>query len=228
MTAAPVSVIVPVHNGERYLAESLESALRQSFPPLEIIVVDDGSTDGSAEVAGRFGPRVTIQRQANRGAGAARNEGARLARAPLLGFLDADDVWVLDKLERQCALLQSRPELGCVFGHARQFLSPDLDPAARERIRGDGVVQPAPLPSSMLIRREAFFAVGPFSDTLSLGEPVEWYARAVEHGLRMEVLPDVVVHRRLHPWSQGFRKRGARTDYATILAARLRRRRGRP
>jgi glycosyltransferase involved in cell wall biosynthesis len=225
---APVSVIVPAYNAARYLAEALESVLRQTWPPLEVIVVDDGSTDGSDEVAARYGPRVAVHRQPHRGVGAARNLGARLAAAPLLAFLDADDVWALDKLDRQCALLRSRPELACVFGQARQFLSPDLEPAARARIQGDGTVRPAPLPSAMLIRREAFFAVGPFAEALTLGEPLEWYVRAVDAGLPMAMPPAIVVHRRLHPDSQGFAKREARVEYARILAARLRRRGGRP
>lgn len=221
---APVSVIVPVHNAARYLPEALESVLAQTLPPLEVIVVDDGSVDGSGAVAGRYGPRVAVHRQPNRGAGAARNQGVRLARAPLLAFLDADDVWALDKLDRQCAILRSRPELDCVFGRARQFASPDLAPEVRARMRGDGTVRPAPLPSSMLIRREAFFAVGPFAETLTLGEPLEWYLRAADLGLRMAMLPEIVFHRRLHPGSQGAEKRGGRVEYARILAARLRRR----
>jgi glycosyltransferase involved in cell wall biosynthesis len=113
MTAAPtVSVVIPVHNGERYLAEAIESALAQSHPALECIVVDDGSTDSTAAVAGRYGNRLRFVRRAHGGVSAARNLGTSLARGELVAFLDHDDTWLADKLERQLTLVASaRPLL---------------------------------------------------------------------------------------------------------------------
>ena len=108
MTAAPtVSVVIPVHNGERYLAEAIESVLEQSHPALECIVVDDGSTDSTAAVAGRYGDRVRFAERAHAGVSAARNLGTSLARGELVAFLDHDDSWLADKLERQLALVAS-------------------------------------------------------------------------------------------------------------------------
>src|SRR5436305_1029668 len=88
-----ISVIIPVYNGERYLGEAIESVLAQSYHWLEIILVDDGSTDGSATVAKQFSPAVQVVRQPNLGAGAARNRGIALAQGEFLAFLDADDLW---------------------------------------------------------------------------------------------------------------------------------------
>src|SRR5436853_749734 len=97
-----VSVIIPVYNCEQYLAEAIQSVLAQTHPTIELIVVDDGSTDNSAAVAKSFAVvRYVFQRQG--GPGAARNRGISLARGSFLAFLDADDVWVAGKLTRQLA-----------------------------------------------------------------------------------------------------------------------------
>src|SRR5687768_9695612 len=125
-----VSVIVPVHQGERYLGEAVESVLAQTYAPIELIVVDDGSTDRSADIARGFGPVVRYVYQVNAGQSAARNHGVRLARGPLLAFLDDDDSWSPGKLALQVAALASDPCLEAVFGHVRQFVSPDLPPEA--------------------------------------------------------------------------------------------------
>ena len=95
-----ISCIVPVYNGERYLAETLQSILGQRVGPLEVIVVDDGSTDGTAGVARRFGSAIRVLHQTNAGPAAARNLGLSEARGDFVAFLDADDLWKPDKLAR--------------------------------------------------------------------------------------------------------------------------------
>ena len=102
MTAvSDVSAVVPVHNGSAYVAEAIESVLGQTRPPIECLVIDDGSTDETAEVVGRFGRDVVYVRQDRAGVSSARNRGAALARGALVAFLDHDDVWLPTKLERQ-------------------------------------------------------------------------------------------------------------------------------
>src|SRR5262245_16865951 len=126
-----ISVIIPVYNGERYLAEALVSVLAQTHPPTEIIVVDDGSTDTTAQIAQRYAPRIHYHfrpRGAVSGAAAARNHGAYLAQGDYLAFLDADDVWLPDKLRLQMAAFAHDPALDQVFGHVQQFISPELPP----------------------------------------------------------------------------------------------------
>jgi glycosyltransferase involved in cell wall biosynthesis len=111
-----VSVVVPTYNGEAYVGEALQSILRQSHPPFEVIVCDDGSTDDTAEVVGSFEGRVRLIHQANQGVSAARNRAARTARGEFLAFLDQDDLWEPDLLETQVALLESRRDCVLVYG----------------------------------------------------------------------------------------------------------------
>jgi glycosyltransferase involved in cell wall biosynthesis len=221
-----VSVIIPVYNGERYLAAAIESVLAQSHRPTEVIVVDDGSTDGSAAIARDF-PPVQYTWQANAGTAAARNSGVALARGDLLAFLDADDLWTPCKLERQAAALQADPDLEAVFGHLQQFHSPELDDARKAAIVCPTEIVPACTPGAMLIQRAAFFRVGLFNASFVLGEGIDWYLRATEAGLKMLVLPEVVYLRRLHTTNQGILKRHAQRAYLHVLKASLDRKRQR-
>lgn len=121
-----VSVIIPVYNGESYLAEAIHSVCEQTCSRLEIIVVNDGSTDTSGEIADGFGdPRVRCLHQENRGLSAARNRGIRSAQGRYFAFLDADDTWVRDKLALQIKALEENPGLDMVFGQVDQFFEPD-------------------------------------------------------------------------------------------------------
>ncbi|WP_129671687.1 glycosyltransferase family A protein [Candidatus Chloroploca sp. Khr17] len=188
-----VSVIIPVYNGERFLAEALQSVLDQTLPPDEIIVVDDGSTDGSAAVAAQFAG-VHLLRQTNRGVGAALNLGLSHARGDLFAFLDADDRWLPDKLARQVAALNADPTLDMVFGHVRQFQ--DGQDCTEEHRPGISRV-------ALLIRRQAFERVGTFTEDPGVNEIVAWYAKSQTVGLRLFILPNVVFERRIHAHNSG-------------------------
>src|SRR5262249_2428536 len=106
-----ISCIVPVFNGERYLREALDSILAQTYQPLELIVLDDGSTDGTAALVAGYGERIRYLWQANAGEAGARNRGLSIAQGEFVAFLDADDLWHPEKLRRQLARLHDRPEL---------------------------------------------------------------------------------------------------------------------
>ncbi len=110
-----ISAIMPVYNGAATVAKALDSALSQTQPPEEIVVVDDGSTDATAEIVARFGPPVRCVRQANAGPAAARNRGIAEARGQWVAFLDSDDLWYPTKLQRQRELIAAAPDLGVVF-----------------------------------------------------------------------------------------------------------------
>jgi glycosyltransferase involved in cell wall biosynthesis len=216
-----VSVIVPVYNGARYLAEALESALGQTCPPHEVIVVDDGSTDDSARIAAhfqaQFGTALRYCYQENRGTGAARNRGAEIATGTNLAFLDHDDIWLPRKLEFQQEALAIHPEWDGVFGLVDQWRgAPDL--AASPPLAGV-------IPSALLIRHDAFWRVGMFETHWQVGEWVSWYARAMELELGLPVLPEVVARRRLHDRNSGLLYYDARVVYTRILRASLARRR---
>ena len=130
---ARISVLVPCYNAARYLAEALASVLEQQPSPDEVIVIDDGSTDGSTTIAESFGPPVRCVRQEQTGAAAARNHGVSLASGELVAFLDADDIWPHGSLATRLALLDGDRELDMASGLVKQFISPELPDEIRER-----------------------------------------------------------------------------------------------
>jgi glycosyltransferase involved in cell wall biosynthesis len=227
MSKALVTVVLPVFNGERYLAQAIDSVLGQNHPAIEVVAIDDGSTDGTARILESYQDRLRFERQPNRGAGAARNRGVELARGELLGFLDADDLWVDGRVARQVAVLAGQPECDAVLGWVDHFHSPELDPGQRARI-----VEPTAEPGAfhagtMLIRRSSFLRVGYLPTKYKLGEFIDWYLRAQEAHLRFVTQPEVALRRRLHMGHVGLRERQYRSDYARILKAAMDRRRGR-
>ncbi len=219
-----ISVVIPVYNGERYLAEAIDSVLGQSYPHLELIVVDDGSTDESSSIAQR-NPAVRYCRQANSGAAAARNRGIGLAQGDWFAFLDADDLWTAEKLERQLAALQRESAAAAAFGHVEHFFSPEMDERMKAQIRCPTAPTPAYLPGALLVPRSAFFRVGLFDVTLQIGEFVDWVARAKHAGLMLLMLPEVVFRRRVHATNQGRVRRHLRHHYARVCKAALDRQR---
>jgi glycosyltransferase involved in cell wall biosynthesis len=221
-----VSVIIPVYQGERYLAEAVESVLAQTYPAAEIIIVNDGSTDGTEQVAARFGNAIRYVAQENSGIGAARNTGLEMTQFEWISFLDSDDLWSTDKLALQMQALETHPEPDLVFGYVRQFHDPALPPEIKARIYCPDQPQPGINAGTLLVRRDTFFRVGLFQTYYRVGEFLDWYLRAQEIGLMSLVLPQVVSHRRLHENNQGARERESRVDMLHILKASLNRRRG--
>jgi glycosyltransferase involved in cell wall biosynthesis len=224
--AGLVSVVMPAYNAERYIGEAIESVLAQTYRPLELIVVDDGSTDGTRAAVERHSGVGRSLAQPNAGIGPARNAGVAVAKGELLAFLDADDLWPPDKLERQVAALRAEPRLDMVFGHAQQFPTPERAEEIERTVSYVREPAPAYLAGAMLIRRAAFERAGPFPSHLELGEFVEWYLRAIDLGLTSAMHERVVLRRRLHDANQGVRMRGSKDDYVRIVRAALARRRG--
>jgi glycosyltransferase involved in cell wall biosynthesis len=223
--ASLVSVIIPVYNGEGYLAEAIESIRNQIYQPIEIIIVDDGSTDGSAALIKSLAPGVKYIFQTNRGTAAARNRGVNEATGDFFAFLDQDDLWHTDKLTNQMHAFGADPELDAVFGQLKQFLSPDLDNQLKQKIYCPDKVMPGYSPSALLIKRKAFFEVGYFETNWQIGEWADWYVRAVEKRIRMKTIAKLVTWRRLHQMNKGLQQRQAINEYLHILKASLDRRR---
>jgi glycosyltransferase involved in cell wall biosynthesis len=217
--------MIGVYNCEDYLAEAIESVLAQTYNPIELIVVDDGSTDGTAEVAQSYVPQLLYVHQERGGMGAGRNHAASLARGKYLAFLDADDRFRAAKIEKQLEAFARDPQLDIVFGRMTEFISPDLDDDAAARLRRPVDDAPWPTPNLMLVTREAFDRVGPFSTKLRVGIGVDWYARALELGLNQGMIDDVVLERRLHTQNNGIREQASRSQYLHVLKASIDRRR---
>ncbi len=220
-----VSVIIPVYNCERYVAEAIDSVLSQTYNPIEIIVIDDGSTDGGADVVKRFGSKLKYEFRSNAGADAARNRGFDLAQGPFVAFLDADDLWIKNKLALQMDAFNKDPQIDVVFGHTKQFHSPDMDEEFKRKVLCPPDLMPGYVPSTMLVKRESFLKVGYFQTKRQVGEIISWYALAKEHSLRMLMLCDLVSLRRLHGTNLGIRHTKAASDYAHILKAVIDRKR---
>lgn len=138
MLSGSVSVIIPVRNGELYLAEAIDSVLKQTHPAHEVIVVDNGSTDGSRRAAERFGRLVRVIDEPVPCIARARNAGVQAASGDLIAFLDADNLWDPPKLARQIDVLERQPEVDLVFTWMRDFISPELTEAQRAGLAGRG------------------------------------------------------------------------------------------
>jgi glycosyltransferase involved in cell wall biosynthesis len=220
-----ISVIIPCHDGECYVAETIRSVLAQDCPGLEIVVVDDGSTDRSAEVVQSFGHPVRYVHQAHGGAAVARNRGVELSTGAILGFLDADDLWPEGVLNRWIGILERHPSVGIVVGHMEQFVSPELSEAAEREFRFSSEPVLARMCGSVLVRRSEFVRVGGFSPQLTSGEFMDWCLRAEDLGVRSLTVSDVVLRRRLHRRNHGIVRRDARQDYVRVVKAALDRRR---
>ncbi|MDF5721893.1 MAG: glycosyltransferase [Rhizonema sp. PD37] len=214
-----ISVVIPVYNRERYLAEAIESVLAQTYPAIELIVVDDGSTDHSAEVAQRY--PLTYHFQPNGGISSARNTGIALAKGNFFAFLDSDDIWVVNKLSKQMTAFEGDPNLEAVFGYAQQFYSPELDETFRQKFRCPQQPIAAHIASAMLIHRAAFLRIGLFDTKLKTGIDISWYICALENQLQQVTLPDVVYRRRLHETNSGIIERQYANERIYILKAKL-------
>ncbi|MDX6637121.1 MAG: hypothetical protein QOJ01_632 [Solirubrobacterales bacterium] len=190
-----VSVVIPVYNGERFLAEAIESVLAQNYEPLEIIVVDDGSTDGSAAIAERY--PVILLRGLNRGRSQARNAGIEAASGELVGFCDADDVWLGERLNLQVRHLLDHPEEGAVACMMEVFVEPGIE---RPRwLRGVlAETRRSLMPSALLIRREVLDRVGGFDPRFEVGEDGDLMLRMKESGVRMGSVDRVLFRYRIH------------------------------
>jgi len=220
-----VTAVVPVYNGERYLHEAIDSILAQDYEAMDVLVIDDGSSDGSADIARSYGERIRYHFQPNGGLSAAQNAGVAEARGKYIAYLDCDDLWAPKKISLQMNVLCPQPEVDMVFCHVEQFYCPQT---ARER-GVDVPVAPAVMPgyatSSMLARISVFERAGLFLSEFRIGEFLDWYARASDAGLASVMLDDVLLRRRIHADNMGVRDRDKRGDYLRVFKASLDRRR---
>ncbi len=198
-----VSVVIPTYNYGRYLPEAIDSVLGQTLADREIIVIDDGSTDDTGEIVRGYGDRVIYLTQENTGLATTRNRGCAVARGEYLAFLDADDVWLLDKLEVQVRALERNPDAGMVCGSMNRI---DVDgrplPGPKPSIPpGETTLEMlergTALPSTWIVRRSCFEGIGGFDESLTAMEDYEFALRVAMHS-RVICLPEILVNYRVH------------------------------
>ena len=205
--AHDISVVIPVRNGALHVREAIQSCLDQTTPVREIIVVDDGSQDATADIVAELGAPVVLLRQTWSGAAAAMNAGVAHAKGALLAFLDHDDIWRPEKLTVQMAEFAHRPDREAIFGGMQQFISPEVDAALRVRLRCPAEPQPGLAASVMLIHRMALERHGAFHGGRNAVGFMGWFMRAKADGLRFSIARDVVALRRLHAANSSFHDR---------------------
>jgi glycosyltransferase involved in cell wall biosynthesis len=225
MRRSRISVIIPCRDTARYLGAAIESVLAQSPVPDEVLVVDDGSTDGSADIAERFGAPVRCDRQPHRGISLTRNRGLALATGDLIAFLDADDLWTPDSLAVRLACLTSDAAAGIATGLVEQFVSPELPDETQRTLLCPPGTQSGTVGGTMLVRREVFEQVGHFDPSFRIGETIDWVARARTHGVVVREVDRVVLRRRIHDANTGLTARPSRGDYLRVLKASIDRQR---
>ena len=192
-----VSAILPIFNGGEFLVEALESIRKQNYDPLEIIIVDDGSTDNSAQVISTSGVDIRYTYQSNQGPAAARNTGLKISQGELVAFLDADDLWFPGKLHNQVDVLVDHPDIQVVLGRTRLF--GDLDRLKNIDVFSKtnySVIQPTL--GSCVFRTAVFEKVGLFDEALRYGEDQDWFLRARALDIRIALLDQDALNYRVH------------------------------
>lgn len=218
-TSLRLSIIIPSYNTRRYLLDAVWSVLRQSVTDLEVVVVDDGSSDGSVDLVRKIDdPRITCVQQKNRGLAGARNTGISVARARFLGFCDSDDVWHPNKAEEHLAVLQSDPSIGVTFSYSA-YLDENGKPngqlllCSHEEVKLQELLKRNHLGngSTPIVRRECLEYVGGFDETLRTIEDYDLWLRIAAHtSFRIRLIPNVLTGYRL-------RSSGLSYDYDQFL-----------
>ena len=219
-----VSVVLPVYNREHSIARAIRSVLDQTYRDLELIVVDDGSTDGTRDVVRQFAPRLTLIEQEHAGAYAARNRGIARARGELIAFIDSDDAWLPEKLALQVPLMR-REEVGLVFGDTVHVTEPRdgaprtgttsfaVSPPRRERAAAHFAWGDFVPTCTVLVRRRCLDEIGGFPDAALGADYLAWFRIALRH--EIDFVDAVVAEYTVHA-------AGISHDLGTSLAARSR------
>lgn len=217
-----IAVVIAARNPGALLIETLDSVAAQTLQPTEVIVVDDGSTDGSVHVAALGRSRLQVCSIEPSGRSVARNTGAQRSTAAMLLFLDADDLLVPDALSMLCDALQSDPSADIAHGLTYEFVDAHDPPGPGSR-RGNQVVD-VRLGGCTLLRRSLWDRVGGLDPALSQGEWIEWIDRAGQQARGVIRVAQVVLHRRLHG-GNGTASTAAQSDYLAVARAALQRKR---
>lgn len=194
-----VSVVIPTYNRGWIVNDAVDSVLNQAFQQYELIVVDDGSTDDTKAILREYGDRIRVIRQANRGVSAARNRGIRAAKAPLIAFLDSDDVWLADKLSVQVAFFDNHPAAAvCQTEETWIRNGVRVNPGKRHRKRSGMIFEPSLAlclvsPSAVMLRKDLFETIGLFDESLPACEDYDlWLRISITHPIYLIDQPLIV------------------------------------
>jgi glycosyltransferase involved in cell wall biosynthesis len=232
-----VTVITPAHNSERFLGEAIESTFDQGYPELEMVVVDDGSTDRTAEIAfGRDGVRVIGQR--NEGPGPARNAGIAASSGEVIALLDSDDVMLPGRLQTQVGHLVDHPEVAAVIGRQRLMVEPGVRPPAwivaqsakpgeASGFSDDLSFSGVHVTSTLVTWRRVYDAVGPYDPAFREAEDVDWLMRVMDAGMRVSTIDEELIGRRMHGANMVTDLEAVRRGLFKAMKARIDRRRAR-
>lgn len=225
---------MPAYNAGPFIAESIQSVLSQDYVNIELIVVDDGSSDGTPCVAERFGERVNVLRQKNAGPAAARNRGIAAAKGEFIAFLDADDIWLPGKITMQVKYLQDHPDVGVVFGgFSRWYAQADgsfatppppinldtplkLVPAHTGWIYKDILLDSVICIITAMVRRSVIDTVGAFDESLVTGEDYDFWLR-VSHQFRAAEIDRTLAYYRINSSSTTNVPRRDNNEYKVLL-----------
>lgn len=215
-----ISVIIPVYNCKEYINETIISVLSQSYAPYEIIVIDS-STDGTWEVIRKYASKIRYIFQPKQGIGAARNAGINAAKGNFFAHLDADDIWMKEKLELQREAFLNDPHLDIAGTYMESFFSPELTEDEKKAV----YCPPDPVPgfsaSAIMVKKEAFFRTGLYETNWKVGQDLSWFIKTKEAGLKEIMIPKVLVRRRLHKTNTDLLNREYAFERVRILKASL-------
>ena len=200
-----VSVIIPAYNAEHTIGEALDSVQKQTRAADEIIIIDDGSEDRTAEYATNHPSSPRIIRTKNQGAAAALNRGIEHASGNILAFLDADDIWLPDKLELQCKLIGIEPGIKMVLSYFETFICPSIPEEIIKRLVFPVGPQPGYLLGTLMARSEVFTRYGNFDPELRTGYFIDWFSKIKCKGVNYKLLDDILLKRRIRNGTLGQR-----------------------
>ena len=219
-----ISVIIAVFNGEEFLAEAIDSVISQTYKAHEIIIVDDGSNDDSASIAKSYS-EIDYYYQKNEGVSSALNLGLSKIKGDFISFLDADDIWVENKLEKQIEFFREHPKIEGVFAYHQRFYEKPSEELTEAEKSDTKRILPGYFKGTLLIRKDSFFRVGLFNTSLKMGDFLDWYRRASDMEINLKNIPDILLKRRIHDKNSSLINRSSMNDYLRIMKDSLDRRR---
>ena len=214
-----IAIIMPVYNAAAFIHATLKSVFAQTYSSYELIVIDDGSTDQTKSIITSCYPKVNYHYQPNAGSASAVNTGMKLTTAPYIAFLDHDDLWHPDKLEKQMLEFKKNPELEAVYCLVDFFLDQSIKSSKRYAVPK----QPMKgyLRSCILFKRSILPTIGYFNEKLKVAESIEWISRIKDAAIQQQMIDEVLTHRRIHSKNTSLLKKANYKELLLILKDRI-------